>query len=331
MRNITFREAVNEALDEALASDPRVFIAGEDIGILGGVLAATKGLLDKYGPDRVIDTPISEAALGGLGVGSAILGMRPIIEIMYMDFISVCMDEIINQAAKLRYMFGGQMKVPVVFRMSGGGSRHTAAHHSQCQEALLNHIPGIKIVFPSTPEDVKGLLISAVADNDPIVFIEHKALYNTKGNVPDGSFSIPLGKAKIVREGSDVTIVTWGLMLAVCEKAADQLAQNGIDAEVIDLRTIKPMDYEAIEKSLKKTNKLVIVHEAVKRNGVGAEIAAKAASDWLYDLDAPVVRVTAPNAPVPFSPPLEEQGFLPTPEKVILAVEKVFAGRKEYR
>lgn len=324
MRTIQFRTAVNEALQEALYEDPSVFIAGEDIGILGGCLGATQGLLKQFGPERVIDTPISEAAISGLGIGAAMLGMRPVIEIMYMDFIAVCFDEIVNQAAKLRYMFGGQMKIPVVFRMAAGGSRHTAAQHSQCLEAMLNHAPGLKIVFPSTPADVKGLLAAAIADNNPVVVIEHKALYNISGEVPEGYYSIPLGKAKKLREGEDVTIVTWGLMVGRCQEAAQMLQEKGIQVDLLDMRSIKPMDYESIHQSLKTTNRLCIVHEACLTNGVGAEIAAHAAQHWLYDLDAPIVRVAAPDASVPFSPPLEEQGFLPTAQKICTAVLGMF-------
>ena len=208
MHTINLRTAVTEAIREALNRYPESFLAGEDIGIMGGAQGASKGLLAEFGPKRVIDTPISEAAISGLGVGSAILGMRPIIEIMYMDFISVCFDELVNQAAKLRYMFGGQMKVPIVFRMCGGGSRHTAAHHSQCFEAMLNHAPGIKVVFPCTPADIKGLFLASMEDENPVVFVEHKALYNLTGEVPEGYYTIPLGKARQVREGNDVTVVT---------------------------------------------------------------------------------------------------------------------------
>ena len=326
MHTINMRTAVIEAQREALKKYPDCFIAGEDIGIIGGAQGATQGLQKEFGPGRVIDTPISEAAISGLGVGSAMLGMRPIIEIMYMDFITVCFDELANQAAKLRYMFGGQMQVPVTFRMCCGGSLHTAAHHSQCLEAVLNHIPGIKVVFPCTPADAKGLLLASVEDNNPIVFAEHKALYNLKGEVPEGYYTIPLGKARKVRDGKDVTVVTWGLMTGRCEEAADVLAAEGITMDLLDMRTIKPMDYEAIHASLRQTHRLCVVHEACLTNGVGAEIAAHAASDWLYDLDAPVVRVTSPDASVPFSPPLEEQAFLPTPEKIASAVRRQVRG-----
>ena len=326
MHTINMRTAVTEGIREALNKYPECFIAGEDIGILGGALGATQGLLKEFGSKRVIDTPISEAAISGLGVGSAILGMRPIIEIMYLDFIAVCFDELVNQAAKLRYMFGGQMKVPVVFRMSGGGSLHTAAHHSQCLEAMLNHAPGIKIVFPCTPADTKGLLLAAVEDNNPVVFIEHKALYNMKDEVPEGYYTIPLGKARKVRDGKDVTVVTWGLMTGRCEEAADALTKEGIGVDLLDLRTIKPMDYDAIHASVSRTHRLCIVHEACLTNGVGAEIAARAASDWLYELDAPVVRVASPDASVPFSAPLEEHAFLPTAEKIADAVRSQLRG-----
>ena len=322
MREISYRDAVIEAMDIEIGRDPKVFLAGEDIGVFGGAFGASAGLIQKYGPDKIIDTPISETAISGMGVGSAVLGYRPIIEIMYMDFIGVCMDEIMNQAGKFRYMFGGQFKVPVTFRMVGGSTVYGAAHHSQCLEALLCHIPGIKVVMPATPSDVKGLIASAVRDNNPVIVVEHKGLYNMKGEVPEGEYIVPIGKAEKVREGKDVTIVTWSLMRYKCEEAAERLAKEGIDCEIIDLRSLKPYDKEAVYASVRKTNKLVIVHEANKTGGFGAEIAADVADNCVFSLDAPIVRVAGPDTTVPFSPPLEEE-FRVNADNIIEGVKSI--------
>ena len=323
MRVITYREAVIEAQAIALANDPKSFLVGEDIGKFGGAFGASTGLLAKFGPDRVIDTPISETAITGMGVGSAVAGYHPIIEIMYMDFLGVCMDEIMNQAGKFRYMFGGQMTVPLVIRTEGGSTVYGAAHHSQCLESMLCHIPGIKVVMPSTPADVKGLFKTAMEDPNPVIFIEHKGLYNTKGECPENDdYTIPLGKADIVRQGKDVTLVTWSLMRFKCIEAAEKLAAEGIDAEIIDLRSLKPWDTETVFNSVKKTNKLVIVHEANKTCGFGAEIAAAVAESCIENLDAPIVRVAGPDTSVPFSPPLEE-GFHVSADKIIAGVKKI--------
>jgi pyruvate dehydrogenase E1 component beta subunit len=323
MRTITYREAVIEAQAIALKNDPKAFLAGEDIGKFGGAFGATGGLLEKFGPDRVIDTPISETAITGMGVGSAVAGYHPIIEIMYMDFLGVCMDEIMNQAGKFRYMFGGQMSVPMVLRTEGGSTVYGAAHHSQCLEGMLCHIPGIKVVMPSTPADVKGLFKASMEDNNPVIFIEHKGLYNSKGECPEEEdYTIPLGKADIVREGKDVTLVTWSLMRFKCIEAAEKLAAEGIDAEIIDLRSLKPWDKETVFASIKKTNKLVIVHEANKTCGFGAEIAASVAESCIESLDAPIVRVAGPDTSVPFSPPLEEE-FRVNADNIIAGVKKI--------
>ena len=259
----------------------------------------------------------------GMGVGSAVLGYHPFVEIMYMDFIGVCMDEIMNQAGKFRYMFGGQMQVPLMIRMVGGSTVYGAAHHSQCLESMLCHIPGIKVVMPATPADVKGLIESAARDNNPVIVVEHKGLYNMKGEVPEGEYLVPIGKADLVREGKDVTIVTWSLMRHKCVEAAERLAAEGIDCEIIDLRSLKPMDTEAIFESVKKTNKLVIVHEANKTCGLGAEIAACVAENCIDYLDAPIVRVAGPDTTVPFSPPLEEE-FRVNADNVIAGVKTLF-------
>ncbi len=324
MRKMTYRDAIIEALDMELARNPKAYIAGEDVASkMGGAFGATKGLVDKYGKDVVIDTPISETALMGMGVGSAVLGYHPFIEIMYMDFIGVCMDEIMNQAGKFRYMFGGQMSVPLMIRMVGGSTVYGAAHHSQCLESMLCHIPGIKVVWPSTPADAKGLIAAAARDNNPVIVVEHKGLYNMVGDCPEGEYIVPIGKAEVVREGADVTIVTWGLMRHKCMEAAEKLAAEGIDCEVIDLRSLKPIDTETVFASVAKTNKLVIVHEANKTCGLGAEIAALVAESCIDDLDAPIVRVAGPDTSVPFSPPLEEE-FRVAPENIIAGVKTLF-------
>ena len=324
MREITYREAVVEALDIELGRNPKAYLVGEDVASkVGGAFGATKGLVEKYGPDVVIDTAIAESAIMGMGVGSAVLGYHPFVEIMYMDFIGVCMDEIMNQAGKFRYMFGGQMQVPLMIRMVGGSTVYGAAHHSQCLESMLCHIPGIKVVMPATPADVKGLIESAARDNNPVIVVEHKGLYNMKGEVPEGEYLVPIGKADMVREGKDVTIVTWSLMRHKCVEAAERLAAEGIDCEIIDLRSLKPMDTEAIFESVKKTNKLVIVHEANKTCGLGAEIAACVAENCIDYLDAPIVRVAGPDTTVPFSPPLEEE-FRVNADNVIAGVKTLF-------
>ncbi len=324
MREITYRDAVVEALDIELGRNPKAYVVGEDVASkVGGAFGATKGLVEKYGPDVVIDTAISETAIMGMGVGSAVLGYHPFVEIMYMDFIGVCMDEIMNQAGKFRYMFGGQMQVPLMIRMVGGSTVYGAAHHSQCLESMLCHIPGIKVVMPSTPADVKGLIEAAARDNNPVIVVEHKGLYNMKGEVPEGEYIVPIGKADVVREGKDVTIVTWSLMRHKCVEAAERLAAEGIDCEIIDLRTLKPLDTEAIFESVKKTNKLVIVHEANKTCGLGAEIAALVAENCIDYLDAPIVRVAGPDTSVPFSPPLEEE-FRVNADNVIAGVKSIF-------
>jgi len=324
MRKMTYRDAIIEALDMELARNPKAYIAGEDVASkMGGAFGATKGLVEKYGKDVVIDTPISETALMGMGVGSAVLGYHPFIEIMYMDFIGVCMDEIMNQAGKFRYMFGGQMSVPLMIRMVGGSTVYGAAHHSQCLESMLCHIPGIKVVWPSTPADAKGLIAAAARDNNPVIVVEHKGLYNMVGDCPEGEYIVPIGKAEVVREGADVTVVTWGLMRHKCMEAAEKLAAEGIDCEVIDLRSLKPIDTETLYASVAKTNKLVIVHEANKTCGLGAEIAALVAESCIDELDAPVVRVAGPDTSVPFSPPLEEE-FRVAPENIIAGVKTLF-------
>ena len=305
MREISFSEATLEAMIEEMERDPRVFVFGEDIARQGGIFGQFKGLPQKFGAERVLDTPISETAIVGAGVGAALAGMRPVIDMHFSDFIGVSMDEVLNQMAKIRYMFGGQCTMPLVLRAPDGIVRSAAAQHSQSLEAFFLHIPGIKVVIPSNPADAKGLLKAAIRSDDPVLYFEHKALFPKKGPVPDGDHVVPIGKAKVAREGKDVTIVSYSLMMNNVLDAAEKLAKDGIQAECIDLRTISPIDKDAIFASLKKTKRIVIAHEAVKQGGVGAEIAALIAEEMIDWLDAPVKRLGAPFVPIPFSPPLE--------------------------
>jgi pyruvate/2-oxoglutarate/acetoin dehydrogenase E1 component len=305
MREISFSEATLEAMSEEMSRDERVFVMGEDIARQGGIFGQFKGLPQKFGPDRVRDTPISETAIVGAGVGAALAGMRPVVDMHFADFITVCMDEVVNQMAKIRYMFGGQCTMPIVLRAPDGIIRSAAAQHSQSLESWFLHVPGLKVVIPSNPADAKGLLKAAIRSDDPVLYFEHKALFPTKGPVPEGDHLTPIGKAGVVRPGRDITIVSYSMIMHRVREAADKLAGEGIDAEVIDLRTISPIDTETIFASLVKTHRLLIVHEAVKTGGVGAEIAARVAEDALDLLDAPVARLGAPFVPIPFSPALE--------------------------
>lgn len=306
MRQITFSEATLEAMAEEMARDERVFVMGEDIARQGGVFGQFKGLPQQFGFDRVIDTPISETAIIGASVGAALAGMRPVADMHFADFITVAMDEVVNQMAKVRYMFGGQCTVPLVVRAPDGIIRSAAAQHSQSFEAWFLHVPGLKVVVPSNPADAKGLLKAAIRSDDPVLYFEHKALFSVKGPVPEGEHIVPIGKANIAREGKDVTIVSYSLMMTHALAAADKLAGQGIDAEVVDLRTISPLDKETIFASVAKTKRLIIVHEAVKTGGVGAEIAASVAEEMIDYLDAPIRRLGAPFVPIPFSPSLEK-------------------------
>lgn len=306
MREISFSEATLEAMAEEMRRDPNVFVMGEDIARQGGIFGQFKGLPQEFGVERVIDTPISETAIVGAGVGAALNGTRPVVDMHFADFIGVCMDEILNQMAKIRYMFGGQCNIPLVLRAPDGIIRSAAAQHSQSLEAFFLHIPGIKVVIPSNPADAKGLLKSAIRDENPVLYFEHKVLFPLKGPVPEGDHLVPIGKANVAREGTDVTIVSYSLMMHRVLEAAGQLAARGIKAEVIDLRTISPIDKETIFTSVAKTKRLLIVHEAVKQGGVGAEIAALVAEEMIDYLDAPVKRLGAPFVPIPFSPSLEQ-------------------------
>jgi pyruvate/2-oxoglutarate/acetoin dehydrogenase E1 component len=322
MREIKYREAINEALREEMKKDPDVFVIGEDVAIYGGAYGATAGLLKEFGEERVKDTPISENAIVGTALGASLTGKRPVAEIMYIDFIPLCMEQLNNQAAKIRYMFGGKCEVPLTIRTEGGAGRTLGAHHSQSLESWLIHIPGIKVVMPSTPYDAKGLLKTSIRDNNPTVFIEHKMLYNTKGQVPEEEYTLPIGVADIKQEGSDVTIITYSRMTLFSLEAAEKLKEEGINAEVLDLRTLLPLDIKTITESIKKTNHAVIVEEDCKTGGTGAEVGMQImenAFDWL---DAPIMRIAGADVPMPKSPVLEKLA-IPDVERICRGVKEV--------
>lgn len=322
MPNMTVAQALNDAHKVEMERDPNIYVAGEDVGTYGGIFGVTAGLLDQFGDKRVKDTPITESAIIGTAVGAASVGLRPVIELMFVDFIGVALDQLYNQAAKMKYMFGGKAKIPMVMRATCGAGIGAAAQHSQSLEALFMHLPGLKVVMPSTPHDAKGLLIEAIRDDNPVVFLEHKLLYALEGEVPDGAYTIPFGQVDIKREGKDVTVVATAKMVHSALGAAEKLAADGISVEVVDPRTLCPLDEEGIIESVKKTHRLVIVHEEVKFAGSGAEIAAMVAEKAFDYLDAPILRVAAPFCPVPFSAPLE-QAFIPGEDQIIEAVKKV--------
>ena len=326
MREIRYRDAIREALREALLADERVVLIGEEmIDPWGGTFGVTKGLSTEFGLGRVRNTPISESAIVGCAVGAALAGMLPIAEIMFLDFIAAAMDQVVNQAAKIRYMSGGQVSVPLVIRTAGGSGRASAAQHSQSLEAWFVHTPGLKVVMPSTPYDAKGLLTAAIHDPDPVLFIEHKMMYNSKGPVPEEGYSIPLGSADVKREGRDVTVVATSRMVPRALSAADRLArEDGLDVEVIDPRTLVPLDWRAIVASVQKTHRLVIVHEAVERGGFGAEVASVVGEEAFTYLDAPIKRVAAPNTPVPFAPELEDS-LVPDESRITAAIRETAA------
>src|SRR5690606_18196407 len=317
MAEITYREAVVRALDEEMARDENVIFFGEDVGKAGGVFKVTPGLWEKYGPDRVRDTPISENAIIGAGIGAAITGLRPVVELMFADFAAVTLDQIVNQAAKMRYMSGGQIKVPLTIRAAQGGGAGFGSQHSQCTETWFIHAPGLKVVVPSTPADVIGLLKSAIRDDNPVVFLEHKGQYTDRGEVPDHSnHIIPLGQANIVREGTDITIVATQNMIKVAKAAAESLANEGISCEIIDPRTLVPLDLDTIINSVKKTGRLITVEEAVRAGGWGSEIATQVTEKAIWYLEGPVVRVTMEAGIIPFSAPLEA-ALIPNKDRVI--------------
>ena len=322
MREINYGQAISEAMHEEMVRDGSVIILGEDMGVMGSVFGLTKGFMDEFGAHRVIDTPISEAGFTRMAVGAAMRGLRPIVELMYVDFAPICFDPIVNQAAKMRYMTGGQVKVPLVIRAPGGAGRRNAGQHSQSFEALFTHIPGLKVVAPATPYDAKGLLKSAIREDDPVMFLEHKILYAQKGEVPETEYLIPLGKADVKRQGKDVTIIAYSRQVVFALEAAKELAAQGIDAEVIDLRTLVPLDWETIETSVKKTHRVVVVQEAVKRGGYAGEIATQIMENAFDELDAPVKRVAGLNVVLPFSPALEDAAY-PSAKDIVAGVRDV--------
>ena len=321
-KQIFVSKALSEAMMEEMERDEKVFVIGEDTAVLGGAFGLTQGFLEKFGPERVIGTPISESGFSGMAVGAAMRGLRPVVELMYNDFFTVCADPLFNQAPKMRYMTGGQAKVPVVYRMPCGAGRRNAGQHSQNFEAMFCHVPGLKVISASNAEDYKGLLKSAIRDDDPVVFLEHKLLYGTKGEIPEGEYTIPIGKAKVVREGTDVTIITWSRQVGFSVQAAEELAKEGINVEVLDLRTLVPLDWDAIKESVSKTHKVLIVSEEVKRGSYAGELSAQIAEELLDELDAPVQRLCGLNTTAPYSPVLEDLNF-PHPDTIAEAARKL--------
>ena len=322
MALITYRDALNQALREELRRDPNVFLMGEEVGVYQGAYKVSKGLLQEFGPQRIVDTPITEEGFSGVGVGAAMAGLRPIIEMMTWNFSLVAIDQIVNGAAKLLYMSGGQFKIPMVFRGPGGAAHQLAAQHSQSLEAWYASVPGLKVVAPSTPYDAKGLLKSAIRDDDPVIFMEGETLYGAKGEVPDEEYVIPIGVADIKREGTDVTIIAWSKMVTVALKAAEQLAAEGISCEIVDPRTLRPFDDGPMLASVRKTNRCVILEEGWPVAGLGAQLAFQIQRDAFGELDAPVTRVTGADVPMPYAKNLEHMA-MPSPSRVVAAVREV--------
>jgi pyruvate dehydrogenase E1 component beta subunit len=322
MRELTYADALREALREEMLRDPNVILLGEEIGIFQGVYRVTRGLLEEFGPERVRDTPISEAVIAGAAVGLALAGMKPVAEIMYMDFLPICLDQLATQAAKIRFMSGGQLKVPMVLRTQYSLGRQHGAQHSGFFPSWLFQVPGLKVVLPSDPHDAKGLLKSAIREQNPVVFIECGLLYRTKGSVPEKEYTIPLGKAEVKRKGDDVTIVSVSRLVGESLAAAKKLEEQEVSAEVIDIRTMQPLDLETIVDSVKKTSRLIVASDDIRTGGVGSEISA-AVTEVAFDyLDAPIIRVACPETPIPFSPPLEQQ-YMPNADKIIDAVGRI--------
>jgi pyruvate/2-oxoglutarate/acetoin dehydrogenase E1 component len=326
VRELTYAEALREGLRQAMHSDPSVFLLGEDIGVYGGAFGVTAGLVDEFGPQRVIDTPISEAAIAGACTGAALTGMRPVGEIQFMDFVTLSMEQLALQAAKVRFMFGGKASVPMVLRMPNGSGTGAAAQHSESLENLLVHIPGLKVVMPSNAYDAKGLLIASIYDDNPVIFIEHKLLYKTRGQVPESMYRVPLSKTKVVREGSDLTIVATSIMVSRAGEAADQLSQEGIEVEIIDPRTLNPLDEAPIIESVIKTGRALVVHEAVITGGYGGEIVARIAASKAFDyLEAPIRRLAGLDIPIPYNRELERRA-VPQVEDIITQARDLVRG-----
>ncbi|EJL41019.1 2-oxoisovalerate dehydrogenase subunit beta [Brevibacillus agri] len=324
MAVISFIDAITMAMREEMRRDPNVFVLGEDVGVRGGVFRATNGLIEEFGEARVIDTPLAESAIVGVGIGAAAYGMRPIAEIQFADFIMPAVNQIVSEAAKMRYRSNNDWNCPITIRAPFGGGVHGALYHSQSVEAMFTNVPGLKVVAPSTPYDAKGLLKAAIRDEDPVLFFEHKRCYRLiKGEVPEHDYVLPIGKADVKREGTDITVISYGLALHFCLQAAEKLAQEGISAHVLDLRTLYPLDKEAIVEAASKTGKVLIVHEDNKEGGVGGEVAAIVAEHCLFDLDAPIKRLCGPDVPaMPYSPPMEKF-FMLNPEKVLEAMREL--------
>ena len=323
-RTLSYVQAFIEGVKLEMAADPDVFIAGEDVGAHGGVFHTFDGVQSEFGVERAVDTPISEQAIIGLGIGAAVTGLRPIVDLMFMDFVLVAADQLANQAAKLKYMFGGEARLPLTITTVGGAGLSAAAQHSQSLEALFCHIPGMKVIYPSNAHDVKGLIASCIRDDNPTMFVLHKKMLGVKGPVPEGRYEIPLGQANITRAGSDATLVSWGKTANDCLAAADVLAGEGIDVEVVDLRTLSPLDTDTVVESVRKTNRVVVAHEAVRFGGFGAEVAAQIQEAAFDHLDAPVGRVAAPYSPVPFTPALESK-YVPDPARIAAGVRDALA------
>jgi pyruvate dehydrogenase E1 component beta subunit len=328
VRELTYSQAIQEAMAIALESDPRVFLMGEDIGVYGGAFQVTGDLVERFGSDRVIDMPISELGGAGLAVGAAMTGMRPIFEFQFSDFATLAMEQIVNQAAKMRFMLGGEVSVPLVMRFPAGSGTGAAAQHSQSLEAWLAHVPGLKVIQPATPHDAKGLLLAAVQDPDPVMIFEHKLLYKVKGPVPEGHYTVPIGKAEIRRVGRDATIVATSIMVQKSLEAAEILQSEGIDVEIVDLRTIRPIDRETVINSVKKTTRLLCVYEAVKTLGIGAEISAMVAESEAFDyLDAPIMRLGGADSPIPYNPELEKS-VVPQVPDIVAGIRNLVQGRR---
>jgi len=327
-REITYLEAVREALEQEMRRDPCVFLMGEDIGVYGGAFAVTRGLIEVFGPERLLDTPISEAAIAGAAAGAAMMGMRPVCEIMFMDFVAISMNQLANQAAKMRFMFGGKVQVPMVLRAPAGSGTGAAAQHSQSLESWFIAVPGIKVVAPATPYDAKGLLVSAIRDNNPVIFMEHKLLYRTKGPVPEDLYNIPFQTAEVKRKGLDLTIIAISIMVPRALEAASLLAAEGIDVEVVDPRTLKPLDTETILQSVSKTGRVLLVHEAPVTGGFGGELAAVIATGAAFDrLDAPIRRLGGKDIPIPYNRGLEKAAVPQVEDIVRVARELAREGR----
>jgi pyruvate dehydrogenase E1 component beta subunit len=319
---LTYRDALNQALREEMQRDPEIFLMGEEVGVYQGAYKVSRGLLEEFGPQRVVDSPIAELGFAGIGVGAAMAGLRPVIEFMTWNFAILALDQIVNAAAKMLYMSGGQVRIPIVFRGPNGAALQLAGQHSQAWESWVSHIPGLKVVAPATPADAKGLLKSAIRDNNPVIVLEGEMLYNLKGDVPDGEHIVPIGKADVKREGSDVTLVCHSKTLSIALKAADQLGQQNVSAEVLDLRSLRPIDETAVLESVRKTNRAVVVEEGWPHVGIGAQLVDLIQRDAFDDLDAPVQRVTQEDVPMPYNKHLE-RAAKPSPEKVVAAARRV--------